>query len=221
MVIGFLVLYVFLYNSVMQKIKGIGFDLGGVVMASAVPHFFNYSEQAFGVSHQEFLEAFYKFQPALERGEITTENFWKAIAKDLGKPYNADKDLHLWTTHFIEDSPIRKEMLALADRLKANGYRVGMLSNTTTQHVAINTTREIFSHFDVALMSNEIHLRKPEPESYHELAQRLGLKTEELVFVDDLDENVAGADAVGMHGIKYEGYAPLVKQLRMLGVDLE
>lgn len=205
----------------MSKFKSVSFDLGGVVTESAVPNFFNYAEEALNVSHEDFNRVFEIHRDGLERGDASPEEFWQSMCKSLGVEYKPDEDLHLWTSHFIQDSPIRTEILDLADRLKKNGYKVGMLSNTTVQHVAINTTRHIFEHFDPALMSNEIHAIKPEAKAYMILAERLELKPEEIIFVDDLEENVAGANAVGMHGIKYAGYAPLVKELRQLGVKVD
>lgn len=205
----------------MSKFKSVSFDLGGVVVDSAVPKFFRYAEAELKVTHEQFSQAFETHRDELERGTVTPEEFWKRMCKSLGVEFHHDPDLHLWTEHFIEDSPIRTEVLDLADRLRENGYKVGMLSNTTVQHVAINTNRHIFEHFDPALMSNEIHAIKPEAKAYQILADKLGLKTEEIIFVDDLEENVAGANATGMHGIKYSGYAPLVKELRALGVKVD
>lgn len=205
----------------MRKFKSVSFDLGGVVVESAVPKFLAYAEKTLGVNHDSFYKSFDAHRDGLEAGTITPERFWQQLCKDLGLEYHADPDLHLWTTHFIEDSPIRTEVLNLADRLRANGYKVGMLSNTTVQHVALNSTRHIFGHFEPALMSNEIHAIKPDAEAYLILTKELGLEPNEIIFVDDLEENVAGANAVGMHGIKYAGYAPLVKELRSLGIKID
>jgi epoxide hydrolase-like predicted phosphatase len=201
-----------------MKYKAIGFDLGGVIIASALPHFFQYAQSALGVSTADLIHAFEHAKQPLERGEISATKFWHRLTSQLGVKFEPGVFLKLWTEHFLEDSPVRGEMLQLVDNLKAAGYRVGMLSNTTSEHVSLNRHRGIFEHFAVALMSNEIGTRKPEPEAYLKLAEALQVDPAEMVFIDDLEENIAGAQAVGMTGIKFSGYGPLVAELQRLGV---
>ncbi len=55
--------------------------------------------------------------------------------------------------------------------------------------------------FDTAVISAEVGLHKPQPEIYRLAAERLVVPPEECVFVDDLRENCAGAEAVGMTAI--------------------
>ena len=55
-------------------------------------------------------------------------------------------------------------------------------------------------------------------EIYRLLLERYALKAERTVFVDDRAENVAGAEAVGMIGILFEGALPLRESLNRLGL---
>ena len=47
-------------------------------------------------------------------------------------------------------------------------------------------------------------------------AERLEVEPEECIMVDDLPENIAGADAAGMHGIVYGDLNKLKKELNKL-----
>lgn len=201
-----------------MQIKAVCFDLGGVLIQNATHVFFKRTVDSFGKSLPEVTEAFDKHRGPLERGEVTNEAFWRALAKELNVPYSPEM-LTLWSEKFIEETTPIPGMIELVDQVKAGGYRVGLLSNTTEQHVAINRTRHIFEHFEVALMSNEIGTRKPEKDSYIKLLEAMGAKAEETVFIDDLSENVAGAQVVGIHGVKFEGREPLIGQLKQLGVE--
>lgn len=60
------------------------------------------------------------------------------------------------------------------------------------------------SLFDVVIDSSEVGMRKPEERIYHHtvgaLNERLGLRLapSDCLFIDDFEQNVAGAEAVGM-----------------------
>lgn len=200
-------------------IKAVCFDLGGVLIQNATHVFFKRTVESMGKPLPEVTEAFEKHRGPLERGEISNEGFWRALAGELNVAYSPQM-LTLWSERFIEETPPIPGMIELVDQVKAAGYRVGLLSNTTEQHVAINRSRRIFEHFDIALMSNEIGARKPERAAYIKLLEAVGAAARETVFVDDLSENVAGAQAVEINGIKFEGREPLTAQLKQLGVNL-
>jgi FMN phosphatase YigB (HAD superfamily) len=59
-------------------------------------------------------------------------------------------------------------------------------------------------------------MHKPEPEIFLLGAERLGVAPEECVFVDDLRENCAGAEAVGMTAILHRGAEGTLPQLQEL-----
>ena len=54
--------------------------------------------------------------------------------------------------------------------------------------------------FDATVISGDVGLHKPQPEIYELGAERIGVAAGDCVFVDDLRENIAGAEAVGMTG---------------------
>lgn len=72
---------------------------------------------------------------------------------------------------------------------------------------------ELSPLFDVMLISGKIGLRKPEPEIYLRAAAEAGCEPTGCVFVDDLNHNVAGARAVGMHGVLHRDAAATRAQL--------
>ncbi len=203
----------------MKTFKAVGFDLGGVLIQNSVNLFYRRTMEKLGVTIEQLEPVFDEAVKPLERGEISEEMFWQKIASSLNEEYSPTM-LPLWTEGFATETPPIPNMLPLVDKIKAAGYKVGLLSNTTAPHVEINRRRGIFEHFDVALMSNEIGARKPEREAFLKLAQALGVDPTELVFIDDVAENVAGAEEVGITAIKFAGYHVLLGQLKSLGIDL-
>ena len=55
--------------------------------------------------------------------------------------------------------------------------------------------------FDAIVISAEVSLRKPQPQIYLLVAERLGVESRDCIYVDDLRENCEAAEAVGMTAI--------------------
>jgi putative hydrolase of the HAD superfamily len=75
--------------------------------------------------------------------------------------------------------------------------------------------------FDATVISGDVGMHKPQPEIYRLACERLGVEPREAVFVDDLRENVTGAEAVGMTGVLHRDSAATIAELeRLLGLPL-
>ena len=73
------------------------------------------------------------------------------------------------------------------------------------------------SIFDAIVDSHEVRMRKPNPAIYHHTMELIGATPSRTVFLDDLQANVAAANAVGMHGILVEEDSmSAIKQARLL-----
>ena len=64
------------------------------------------------------------------------------------------------------------------------------------------------------MISGDVGLHKPQPEIYELGAERIGVPPAACVFVDDLRENVAGAEAVGMTAILHRDPATTIAMTR-------
>jgi putative hydrolase of the HAD superfamily len=72
--------------------------------------------------------------------------------------------------------------------------------------------------FDAAFSSCYLGLRKPQPAIYRRALDILGKPAERILFIDDRQENVAGAAAAGIKAIRFEGADKLRRDLETLGV---
>jgi putative hydrolase of the HAD superfamily len=73
-------------------------------------------------------------------------------------------------------------------------------------------------YFKVALSSCYVGLRKPDPAMYRRALDILGSAPERTLFIDDREENVAGAEAARMKGIRFTGAEALRSELKRLEV---
>jgi putative hydrolase of the HAD superfamily len=90
-----------------------------------------------------------------------------------------------------------------ARQLRAAGVRTGVLSNSWG--TAWYPWERFDAHFDEVVISGQVGLRKPDPAIFTLACERLGATTSEVVFVDDLLDNVRAAERVGMRGIHHTG----------------
>ena len=88
------------------------------------------------------------------------------------------------------------------DALKRQGYRLGVLSDTWPSIVPMMQHFNLEQYFDACTYSYEVRAFKPDREIYEDALKKLGLPGEETVFIDDVERNLDGAAALGIHGIQ-------------------
>ena len=92
-------------------------------------------------------------------------------------------------------------MVAVVRRLKAEGYKVGILTNNVREFGEYWRSTIPIDLFDVVVDSCEVGLRKPDEAIYLLAAERIGVPPERCAFLDDSAANVAAAEAAGMRGV--------------------
>lgn len=198
--------------------KAIGFDLGGVIVAMSEQERFMYWAAELHMDPVSVAEAWRACAPALERGDSGIDKFWQDLEKQLKRPIDPDLRPTLWGHHTLSVSSVRPEMLKLVEDLKGSGYRVGILSNIYASDETMVAGRDLFEHFDFVGLSNRLHAAKPEPAAYQALVEGLGATPETTIFVDDLAENVAGAEAVGIKAFEFIDSQQLFNDLSGVGI---
>jgi putative hydrolase of the HAD superfamily len=151
---------------------------------------------------------------ALERGDLTVEEFEPRFAPHLG----ITETNGLVERLFAGVGP-DEPMIEAVRRAHDAGIRTGVISNSwggTSYDVA-----DWRALFDAIVISGEVGLHKPGPEIFELALSEIGLPASECVFIDDLKENIAGAEAVGITGILHRGAASTLPELeRLFGIDL-
>lgn len=106
-------------------------------------------------------------------------------------------------------------------KLKANGYKVYLLSNYGKTNFAYARTHfKFIPYVDGGIISYEVHYIKPEPEIYQALIDKYNFNPQEAVFLDDCLANLEGAKTFGFHTIHFTEFDKAVEELRALGVNV-
>lgn len=140
---------------------------------------------------------------ALMKGAISPETFWTRFRDRTGLSAAGD----LWGAYF---NPVRDEgTYAVIAALKERGYRVVCGTNSLHAHYEIHSSRGEYGCFDAVYASHKMGVIKPDPAFW-----RLILRTEscapgDAFFVDDHQENVAAAEALGLRAHRFIDSAAL------------
>ena len=197
--------------------RGLLVDFGGVLTTNIWESFDAFCN-AEGLERGAVLELFrgdgeaLALLRALERGAIADEVF----ERDFGELLGVDPP-GLIERLFAGLEP-EAAMIGAVKRARAAGVRTGLITNSWGTGVYERAPLEIF---DATVISGDVGLHKPQAEIYELGAERIGVAPQRCVFVDDLRENVEGAEAVGMAAILHREPATTVAELeRLLGIEL-
>jgi HAD superfamily hydrolase (TIGR01509 family) len=115
------------------------------------------------------------------------------------------------------DGNARDEQLLqyIAEELKPH-YKIGMLSNASTNWLKSMLSDEQRALFDAIDLSYESGVAKPNELAYLNIADKLMVTPEECVFIDDQERHCSGAKDTGMHAIEYKDFTALKADIQNL-----
>ncbi len=183
-----------------KDIKGIIFDMDGVLVDSE-PVMFKAAIAAlkeFGVNAKPE-----DFVPFVGTGE---RSFLGNVSIKYGREYeDAMKDLaYEIYCGIVEDEIVlfdnTKEIL---EQLKRKGYKLSVASGADRIKVNANlkAAHLPFNLFDCVITGSDITKSKPDPEIFLTAANRMGLKPENCIVVEDAVSGIKGATAGGMKSL--------------------
>ncbi|MDT3667268.1 glucose-1-phosphatase [Cronobacter dublinensis] len=135
-----------------------------------------------------------------ERGELSDEDFAKALCEKMALPLSFEQFSAGWQAVFVG---LRPEVITLMQQLREQGHRVVVLSNTNRLHTTYwpEEYPQVQAAADAIYLSQEMGMRKPEPEIYQKVLEQEGFSARDAVFFDDNEANIDGARKVGITSI--------------------
>jgi len=152
---------------------------------------------------------------SFNEGSISPEDFYRQVISKLKAEIGYDEFYAIYSDVFFLNSPV----LDIMKRLKSR-YKLILLSNTDVMHFTFIKKKfpEILI-FDDYILSYEVGAMKPDPRIYEEALKRTGFKPEECLFIDDMEENIKGAQKLGINVILMEPRTDLEAVLRDMSLS--
>jgi epoxide hydrolase-like predicted phosphatase len=111
---------------------------------------------------------------------------------------------------------VRPEMIDYIRELKKK-YKTAILSNYNSQlENLIKNIFKIYHLFDVVVNSYDLKISKPNPAIYLHTLEKLNVKPEEAVFIDDKERNTKAAEALGIKSIVFYDFEQFKKDLNKI-----
>ena len=185
------------------RAKGIVFDYGGVLAYPPGRNWAVYAKCAeLGLDRDAVKAGFEKHRFRWDGGFCSGREMYRDIFADNGlAPSDAalDELAHVdslgWTRMCLES-------LALMKALKSVGKKIGVLTNMSQEFYDgyfVKCAGDFAAQADELVVSGFHRLFKPERPIYDLMASKLGLRPDELLFLDDREDNVAAARRYGWH----------------------
>jgi putative hydrolase of the HAD superfamily len=146
----------------------------------------------------------------LERGELAVEEFEHLLSAALAREGSMVEAQGLVGRMFADLAIYEDSMTSLVTRARAAGIRTALLSNSWGNEY---DRSDWHAMFDAVVISGEVGLRKPEPEIFELVLQRIGLRAGECVFIDDMAHNIVAAQQAGLAGIVHRTFDETAAEL--------
>ncbi|MEU6225287.1 HAD family phosphatase [Streptomyces sp. NPDC047042] len=176
------------------------FDLFGVIARHQRPGALEKMAARCHASADAFTTAYWTHRPPYDAGRHTASAYWTDVLNSLSLRADADTIEELRLTDIESWSRVDDRMVTYVRTLR-DRTRVALLSNIPADHADAFLAAQPWLHdLDHVVFSGKIGAAKPAPAAFQHCVAALRATPADFLFVDDREENVRAAQAVGMNG---------------------
>ncbi len=196
--------------------NGIIFDLGNVIIQLDFSDSLKHLASLTRLDPEVLLEIL-RHDPVhaeYEKGEISTGDFLARFSRMIPAKISREVLVDIYCgifTKILTGRPLLKDL--------SRRHNLYILSNTNELHFEyLKEHYHVWDLFDGMFLSFQLRMTKPDPGIYETLIRRVPQDRDQLVFIDDLEENVRGAKKSGIDGILFRSVDSMVEQLSQRGL---
>lgn len=185
--------------------RAIIFDLDGTLLDRErslrlflEDQFERYREYFTHVQKNDYINYFIAYD---EHGYVKKDRVYKALLNQLDIHYIEKKDLLLdYDLNYPKFATGYPDLKDIISRIQNRGLKIGIITNGKVSHQSyIIDVLGIEKYVLETLISEAVGYRKPEPEIFMMMCDKLGVKPEECIFVGDNPVNdIEAAHRIGM-----------------------
>lgn len=183
-----------------KRIRAVIFDMDGVLIDAKEWHY-EALNRALGLFefHINRYEHLVTFDGLPTRAKLAMLTKDRGLPLGLHEVINGLKQKYTMEIVHRECKPMFQHEYALS-RLKAQGYKLALASNSVRNSVEVMMEKSGLNHFlDVMVSNEDVKHGKPDPEIYVRALELLDVKPEECLVVEDNENGIRSAKAAGCH----------------------
>lgn len=185
--------------------RAILFDLGNVLVRYEHDATIGAVAALYGADASMVRDAYALVGADFGLGLRTAPDVLRSLNRRFGRDIDEDKFAQAFCAGLTRDDGALAYALSLQDQQLA---QIGAISNTNELHVAwLDRHVPELADFELVMMSNEVHILKPDPEIFELALELLDTQAEQVLYIDDLPVNVEAAQALGIAGIVHADWA--------------
>lgn len=156
-----------------------------------------------GASASTIESTFWHYNDAVCRGEMSLDDFNRALAQAL------HAETIDWKTYYLESVDPIPEMQAMAAWV-ADNYQIGLLSNIMPGFIdaMIESGKLPNIGYSAVVDSSEVMAIKPEQKIFEIATGLAGVEPSEILLVDDSRANIMAAEKMGWKVLWFDDYRP-------------
>ena len=198
-----------------MTIKAVFFDIGDVLEICPPTGFETRWETDLGLASGELWQRLEGVPEGASIGAFTIEEMDAIFKERLGLD---DAQLaRLWADIWEQylGHP-NEELIAYFSNLRSRVH-TGIISNSGAGCREKEQERYGFEDMcELIVYSHEEGVLKPDRRIYEIACERMNVRPEEAIFIDDLEENITAANALGFHGILHVNNAQTITEIEEL-----
>ncbi|HEY5223733.1 MAG TPA: HAD family phosphatase [Microbacteriaceae bacterium] len=164
-----------------------------------------------------FWPSYWRHRNGLDQGTLSIADYWQLVAADVGAQFSDTKVHQLWVSDFRSWLSADVDTLDVLFDLRAGDTRMALLSNAGRDFGSYFRHGPLGALFEGVFVSGELGIIKPAAKIFEHVMDTLAISAAQMVFVDNKEENVQGAEALGITGHVYTNAAQLRAFLESLG----
>jgi len=194
-------------------LRAVLFDIGGVLAITPTTRWQERWEAKLGLGPGAIDAALADVYRAGTVGDVTVDDVARTVAAKVSAEHAAVIIDDLWDEYLGQTN---RRLLAYFAALRPR-YRTGLLSNSWVGAREREQARHGFArHCDTIVYSHEEGMTKPGPRFYEVACARLGVRLQEVLFLDDIRGHVEAARGLGMTGVVFVDTGEALTDLRHL-----
>ncbi len=191
--------------------RSILFDLGNVLVRYEHDATIAALATLYGVERAAVRDAFALVGTDFGMGLLTASDVLNSLNRSLGCEIDESSFVRAFCAGLARDDTALAYALSLQERVST---QIGAISNTNEVHVAwLDRHVPELAEFELVMMSNEVHILKPDAEIFELALELLDTPAEHVLYIDDLAANVEAAQALGIAGLVHVDWAVTLPQI--------